>query len=107
MANFYYGDFFPLTEYSADESAWMAWQWGNTDGTAGIVQAFRREKSRFTSASFQLHHLREDRNYTVEDLDSRQTVQISGKDLVEKGVPVAIRDAPGAVILRYYETASP
>ena len=103
VARFYYGDFFPLTEYSADDATWMAWQWGNPDGTAGIVQAFRRDKSTFTSANFRLRNLRENGNYTVEDLDSLQKIHMTGKDLAEKGLPVTIHDAPGAVILRYYD----
>ncbi len=106
VAAFYYGDFFPLTEYSDNETAWMAWQWGTTDGTSGIVQAFRRDKSVFNSATFRLHHLKENRSYTVEDLDSLKKLQISGKDLVEKGIPIAIHAAPGAIILKYYETGS-
>ena len=106
VADFYYGDFFPLTEYSSHESTWMAWQWGSTDGAAGIVQAFRRSKSNFTSATFPLHHLKPNSSYTVEDLDSLEKVQISGKELVDKGVPVTIPAAPGAVILKYYETGS-
>jgi alpha-galactosidase len=106
VASFYYGDFFPLTEYSGDETTWMAWQWGGASGKAGIVQAFRREKSAFNSATFPLHHLQKNATYTLEDLDSLRKIQMSGKDLVEKGIPVAIHDAPGAVILKYYESAS-
>jgi alpha-galactosidase len=106
VAGFYYGDFFPLTEYSDDESMWMAWQWAGSDGRAGIVQAFRRDKSSFDEAAFRLRHLNENASYIVEDLDSLQKLQISGKDLVEKGVPVTIHDTPGAVILRYSEAPS-
>jgi len=106
VAEFYYGDFFPLTEYSDDQTTWMAWQWGSPDGRAGIVQAFRREKSPFVSATFQLRHLNENATYTVEDLDSLRKVQISGKDLVEKGVPISIDGAPGAVILKYSDNDS-
>jgi hypothetical protein len=106
VAPFYYGDFFPLTDYSADETTWMAWQWGSSDGQTGIVQAFRRDQSAFVSATFRLRHLGESTMYTVEDLDTRQTVQIAGKDLLEKGVPVSIPDAPGAVLLKYYPAVS-
>ncbi len=106
VAGFYYGDFFPLTEYSDDESTWMAWQWAAIDGKAGIVQAFRRDKSSFEEAGFRLRDLDENASYTVEDLDSGRKLRVSGKDLVDKGVPVAIHDAPGAVILKY-EEASP
>ena len=106
VASFCYGEFFPLTEYTDDESTWMAWQWGSSDDRSGVVQAFRREKSPFTSARFRLRHLKEDTRYTVEDLDSHSKPQISGKDLMEKGVPVEIQTAPGALILKYSETAA-
>ncbi len=104
VASFYYGDFFPLTEYTSAESAWMAWQWNSVDGTSGIVQAFRREKSAFTSANFPLRNLDAHRTYTVEDLDSLQKIQLTGKDLMENGLPVAIHTAPGAVLLKYSVT---
>jgi hypothetical protein len=107
VARFYYGDFFPLTEYSADETTWMAWQWGSPNGRSGMIQAFRREHSAFVSATFRLRHLNKDLMYTVEDLDTRHKIQISGQDLLEKGVPVSIPNAPGAVLLHYEASASP
>jgi alpha-galactosidase len=106
VAEFYYGDFFPFTEYSDDETTWMAWQFGSPDQRAGVVQAFRRDKSSFVSAVFRLRDLNENATYTVEDIDSLQTRQISGKDLMEKGLLVSIHDAPGAAILKYYKTAA-
>jgi alpha-galactosidase len=102
VASFYYGDFFPLTEYSDDETTWTAWQWSSPDGQTGIVQAFRRDQSPFVAATFRLRHLSESTTYTVEDLDSLRKVQISGRDLLEKGIPISIQHAPGAVLLKYY-----
>ncbi len=106
VARYYDGDFFPLTEYSDDETTWMAWQWGSTGGEAGVIQAFRRGKSAFGSATFHLRHLKEGANYIVENLDSLKKLRLSGRDLMGKGLPVAIPDAPGAVILKYYESAA-
>jgi alpha-galactosidase len=104
VADFYYGDFFPLTEYSADDTAWMAWQLGSPDGRAGVVQAFRRDRSAFVSAAFRLRNLHENSTYTVKDLDSLKETRISGKDLAAQGLPISIHNAPGAVILKYTET---
>ncbi len=101
VADFYYGDFYPLTEYSDDESTWMAWQWAGVDGKSGIVQAFRRSKSSFEQATFRLRHLDENASYFVENLDSPKKLRISGKDLVENGIPITIHAAPGAVVLKY------
>ncbi len=107
VARFYYGDFFPLTDYSTDETTWMAWQWASPDGQSGVIQAFRREQSAFVSATFRLRHLNHNVMYSVEDLDTRRKVQISGQDLLDKGVPVSIPNAPGAVLLQYSPSESP
>ena len=101
VAGFYYGDFIPLTEYSADDKAWMAWQWSKTDGCAGIVQAFRREHSAFLSAVFPLRGLKRNATYTLEDLDSHNKLQLSGSELMDKGLPVTINHVPGAVLIEY------
>ncbi|HEX4167829.1 MAG TPA: alpha-galactosidase [Bryobacteraceae bacterium] len=106
VAEFYYDDFIPLTEYSDEESTWMAWQLGRSDGRAGIVQVFRRDKSSFVAATFRLRDLNENSTYIFEDLDSHKTTQMAGKDLIERGLPVWIGSTPGAVILRYHENAS-
>ncbi len=105
VANFYYGDFFPLTEYTDDEGMWMAWQWAKPDGTAGIVQAFRRSKSPYGSANLPIRQVNEKMRYLVEDLDSHRTVEVSGSELGGKGLPVEIDNRPGAVILKYSEIA--
>ena len=106
VSKFYFGDFFPLTEYGDDQTAWMAWQWGATDGKAGMVQAFRRESSPFTSATFRLRNLDASATYTVEDLDSDETVRISGRDLLEKGLPVTLSKTPAAALLRYEKVSA-
>jgi hypothetical protein len=101
VADFYYGDFVPLTEYSVDDTAWVAWQLGRPDGTAGVIQAFRREKSAYDSAHFKLRGLDANAEYNVVNLDTPVLLRMSGKELLEKGVPVQIDKAPGAVIYRY------
>lgn len=41
----YYGDFYPLTPWTRDPTAWMAWQFDRPEAGAGVVQAFRRHES--------------------------------------------------------------
>jgi len=103
IAGFYYGDFYPLTEYSEDESTWMAWQWASVDGKAGVVQVFRRPQSSFEQAAFRLRNINEKAIYEVENLDSPQKLRISGEDLAKRGIPVIIHDVPGAIVLKYSE----
>ena len=42
FAEYYYGDYYPLTSYSLENDVWMAWQFDCPELGEGMVQAFRR-----------------------------------------------------------------
>src|SRR5271156_5811435 len=42
---FYYYDYYPLTPYSQDDKAWIAWQFDRPETGEGMIQAFRRGNS--------------------------------------------------------------
>ena len=44
-APYYYDDFIPLTSYTLEATDWIAWQFGRSDETSGVVEAFRHENS--------------------------------------------------------------
>ena len=52
VAPYFSGDYYPLTPYSLDDTAWMAWQFDRPDLGEGVVQAFRRAGSYYESARF-------------------------------------------------------
>jgi len=98
VAQYYYGDFYPLTPYSTEQTSWMAWQFHDPDRQAGMVQAFRRPDSPFEAARFGLRGLDAGARYLVND-GSTDTEQ-DGRTL-EAGLRIVIADRPGAVIVRY------
>jgi len=104
---FYYGDYYSLTPYSKDRTQWMAWQFDRPGPGDGMVQAFRREKSDSESASIKLHGLQPDARYTLTDLDVPGTKEMIGRELLDAGLPIAIKNRPGAVIVTYKRTAPP
>jgi len=53
----YYGDFYPLTPWTRDDTAWMAWQFDRPEAGRGMVQVFRRHNSFYESARFSLRGL--------------------------------------------------
>jgi alpha-galactosidase len=106
VSAFYSGDFYPLTEYSQDETAWIAWQWSRTNRSASIVQAFRRSQSPFSVAKFRLRDVDQEANYSIEDLDSHRKIEVSGKSLSTDGLPIEIDESPGSVILKLERTAT-
>lgn len=101
VADDYYGDYYPLTAYSTEGTAWIAWQFDRPDRGSGMIQAFRRPESPLESARFKLRSLEKTARYMITDLDSGSAREFSGLELIEQGVPIQITALPGAVILRY------
>jgi alpha-galactosidase len=95
------GDYYPLTPYSLQNDRWIAWQFDRPEQGDGMIQAFRRDESPTASMSFRLLGLETAALYEVRDLDAGIPQIVSGKELVEKGLIVKIKDKPGAVILAY------
>lgn len=98
---FYYGDYYPLTPYSADATAWMGWQFNRVDLDAGMIQMFRREGCEEASYRVKLHGLERERSYAVADADSGETFAAQGSLLMEQGFPVTVTERPAAVLLTY------
>ena len=103
VAAYYYGDYYPLTGYTTDDTAWVAWQFDRPETGDGMVQAFRRPASPIEEVRFKLRGLDAKAQYAVSNLDVPGQIQFSGQELNEKGLPVTIRDQPGAVIIIYTE----
>ncbi len=98
----YYGDFYPLTPYSQDPSAWMAWQFDVPESGEGAIQAFRRTESFYESARLKLRGLDPEARYSFTDLDDPAApVEIGGREALEKGLHLQVKEQPGARVLVY------
>lgn len=98
---YYWGDFWPLTPYSLDNKAWMAWQFDCPEKGEGVVQAFRRAESDYEAARFRLRGLEPDAVYTLTNLDVAGSTEMTGRELLESGLPIALKDRPTAAIILY------
>ncbi|MBN1844526.1 MAG: alpha-galactosidase [Sedimentisphaerales bacterium] len=97
----YYGDFYPLTPWSRDETVWMAWQFDRPEAQAGMVQVFRRAESFYETARLRLSGLDADGTYLVGDLDTGDQQVRTGRELLEEGLPVTVANRPGVAVLTY------
>ncbi len=95
------GDYYPLTPYSREGHDWMAWQFDRPETGEGLVQAFRRPESFYEAARLTLHGLLPDAKYIVRNADAGEPVEMTGRELMEKGLPVAIPLQPGAALITY------
>ncbi len=98
----YAGDFYPLTAYSLDKDAWIGWQFDRPEAGEGMVQVFRREESIYRAADFVLRGLHRCARYRVTSLDAPdRPCEMTGGNLMGKGVPVKIASRPGSALLSY------
>ncbi|MBM3999989.1 MAG: alpha-galactosidase [Planctomycetes bacterium] len=95
------GDYYPLTAHSLEPADWIAWQFHLRDSGRGMVQAFRRAESTFFGCEFRLRGLDADATYEVTNLDDASPVRMSGRQLMEGGLRIAIPGRPGAAVVAY------
>jgi alpha-galactosidase len=79
----------------------MAWQFDRPDLGEGVVQVFRRESSVYESARFPLFGLDNNALYTIRDIDSPNTVEMTGAELADRGLAVELSDCPKAATFVY------
>lgn len=98
----YFGDFWPLTPWTRDDTVWMAWQFDRPEAGEGLVQAFRRPHSPYESARFRLRGLESAARYLITDLEQPdRREEYRGAELTGPGLRVTATNQPAAVVLIY------
>lgn len=97
----YYGDYYPLTKTSKDNNVWIAWQFNLPEQGEGVVQAFRRADSPNETIRLKLGGLNPDTVYVLTNLDEPGVVEMTGRQLLESGLPISTKNKPAAVIIKY------
>ncbi len=101
VADGYFGDMYPLSAYVTSEDVWMAWQFDRPDLGTGMVQAFRRGESVYEVGRFRLRGLEADAKYVVTDLDRNDSQEITGQELMQRGLRVEVPDRSGSALIAY------
>ena len=101
VADYYLGDYYPLTPHSLSEEVWMAWQFDRPELGGGVVQAFRRAACPLTAATFRLSGLEPTASYDVIDVDGGPIRTFTGARLMDEGLPIAIDNTSAAKVVRY------
>jgi alpha-galactosidase len=105
IAPAYLGDFYPLSEYSMEKTVWAAMQFDQPGAGSGFVVAFRRSGSPYDDARFKLHGLNPADDYEINDLDSQAKLHSSGRELMDQGIEVSLKQAPSSALLVYKRMA--
>ncbi len=88
VREYFYGDFYPLTDSIESEYSWNASQYNRPEHGDGMLQAFRHEKSPFSSADFKLFGLSSEKTYRITDLDDGSYIDMYGYELTENGLSI-------------------
>jgi len=107
FAEYYFGDFYPLSTYSLGNDQWMVWQFDRPDLGEGVVQAFRRAESIYEAARFRLRGLDADARYRLTDVDTAKPFEMTGRELMQRGVRIDMPDQPAAAVITYRRLDAP
>jgi hypothetical protein len=89
------------TGWSYDHGGWAAYRYDRPEEGDGIVMVFRRAGSNCVTSCYPLEGLKPDAVYTITDIDTEETVEISGKILAEEGLTVTIPAPYQSRIIKY------
>jgi alpha-galactosidase len=95
------GDYYPLTPYSPASNVWMVCQFHDSKQDAGVIRAFRREECPYESIRLKLQGLKPDAVYVLTNLDTAEKTELPGRELLEKGLPIVLKDQPGTAVITY------
>jgi alpha-galactosidase len=97
---YFFGDFYPLTDYSTSDDAWAAFQWNRPEQGDGIVLAFRRPRAPEASIQIRLHNLDASARYAVTFEDYGITLTRTGAQL-SADFPIKIPTSATSLLIRY------
>lgn len=107
IQKYFYGDYYPLTEYSQANDAWMAYQLHLPTEDEGLVVVLKRAQSNFVSALFQLKALEPNASYQLTSLDNRESSNWLGSHLLNQGLDLQLPRKPDSALLRYRRKTNP
>jgi alpha-galactosidase len=96
-----FGDYYPLTDYDLGHKVWIAWQFDRPEKGDGVVQAFRRGECDESKKIFRLHGLDPKARYELKNFDVEGSTEMTGEELMEKGLPIELNQKPGSAIITY------
>ena len=95
---YYYGDYYPLTDYSTQSDACIAWQFNRPQIVDALVEVFFREDTNILGLRIKLRDLEPETKYNVNLYGNDENLVISGKELMENGLKVYTCTTPSAEI---------
>lgn len=104
IQKYFYGDYYPLTEYTQANDEWMAYQLDLPGQGEGLVVVLKRPFSDYRQAVFPLQALTRNAVYEIANLDSGEKRSLPGNELSDCGIEIHLLKQPDSALLRYRKT---
>jgi alpha-galactosidase len=101
IRRFFYGDFYPLTEYSRSGDTWMAYQLNLPESDEGLLVILKRPQSPFTNAVFKLRGLDPGAEYVFRHLDGTAIGAATGQAAMEGGLELELLEQPDSALVLF------
>lgn len=98
---FFYGDYYPLTEWSNEDNSWIGWEFYDEEKQGGILQLFRRDECEENERVVKVYGVDADKNYLVHDYDTNCETVMTGQCLAEQGIVVKIPEKRSSALIKF------
>lgn len=94
-------DYYPLTPFTTDKSAWCVMEFYSPLRRAGVLLAYRRAESPFDGGKFKLQGLSPDAQYVFQDADGEGEGRrsVSGGELLTEGIRIDMPEPRSARVI--------
>ncbi len=87
---FFYADFYPLMKWNNADDLWRGYEYFDPDRNAGFAQLFRPEANEDATQTIRFHGLQKESSYRIYDTDGLFDTVLSGRELMEQGLPITL-----------------
>ncbi len=101
VRDFYYADFHPLTPYTTERNAWIAYQFHQLETAEGMALAFRREEAETTECHIRFQALDAQTRYELWNRDTDQRQVYTGNELMNNGLTLQLSECPSSALITY------
>lgn len=98
---YFWGDYYPLTEWSNSNTDWIGWEFYDDEKRGGIIQFYRRDDSDEDMKTVVLRGLDANTTYVIHDYDGDPISLATGRELCETGLAVVIPEKRSSALIRF------
>ncbi len=94
-----YGDYYPQTPFYKGADRWVAWQFDRPEEGRGLIQAIRLPDAPGAAYTVHPEGLDPEATYALENPETSETRELTGRDLIDDGLTFALEPRSGALWL--------